>query len=313
MTEHEATASRVAWISHPLCLQHEMGPGHPECPDRLRAIESHLEQRGVLPQLQRLQAPLVTREALLRVHDAALVADILDVPVQGYRQIDPDTVMNVVTADAALHAAGAAVMAVDAVRAGQVQLAFCAVRPPGHHAERHRAMGFCFFNNIAVGVAHGLASGLERVAVLDFDVHFGNGTGDIFRDDPRVLVCNTYQSPLYPYWESDPGNVHLVDVALKPGADGAAFRAAVEQRWWPALEAHAPQLIFVSAGFDAHAADPLAHLRLQEEDYTWIGAQLRQKARDYCNGHIVASLEGGYDLQALAHSTAAFLGPFLSD
>lgn len=301
----------VAWITHPACFAHEMGVGHPECPARLRAIESRLQRSGILEQLHCLEAPRASREALLRVHSAAHVDDVLDAPVAGYRQIDPDTLANPHTAEAALRAAGAAVLAVDTVQAGQAGLAFCAVRPPGHHAERDRSMGFCFFDNLAVGVAHALAGGVRRVAVVDFDVHYGNGTANIFRDDPRVLVCNTYQSPLYPYWESDAANAHLVDVPLHAGTSGAAWRTAVEQAWFPALEAHRPELLFVSAGFDAHRDDPLAHLNLEAVDYAWLAAWLRAFAARHCRGRVVAALEGGYDLHALAESVEAFLRPFL--
>lgn len=306
-----AAQPKVAWITHPACLAHEMGVGHPECPARLRAIESRLVRSGLMERLQRREAPRASRAALLRVHTARHVDDVLAVPACGYRQIDPDTLANCHTAEAALRAAGAVVEAVDAVRAGQATLAFCAVRPPGHHAERDRSMGFCFFDNIAVGVAHALAAGLRRVAVVDFDVHYGNGTASIFRDDPRVLVCNTYQSPLYPYWESDAANAHLVDVPLRAGTDGAMWRAAVERAWFPALEAHRPELLCVSAGFDAHRDDPLAHLGLEATDYRWMAVQLKALAARYSDGRIVATLEGGYDLHALAESVEAFLRPFL--
>ncbi len=288
-----------------------MGVGHPECPARLRAIESRLQRSGVLERLQRLEAPRASREALLRVHSAAHVDDVLDAPASGYRQIDPDTLANPHTAEAAQRAAGAAVLAVDTVQAGQAELAFCAVRPPGHHAEYDHSMGFCFFDNLAVGAAHALAGGLRRIAVVDFDVHYGNGTANIFRNDPRVLVCNTYQSPLYPYWASDAANVHFVDVPLRAGTDGAAWRAAVERAWFPALEAHRPELLFVSAGFDAHRDDPLAHLNLEAADYAWLAAWLQAFAARHCHGRVVATLEGGYDLHALAESVEAFLQPFL--
>lgn len=305
--------SRVAWISHAECLEHEMGYGHPECPARLRAIEAHLSAVGIAPRLLRLEAPRATRADLLRVHTRGLVEAILDAPVTGYRRVDPDTTMNEHTAEAALRAAGAALLAVDTVRAGKADLAFCAVRPPGHHAGRDKAMGFCFFNNLAVGVAHALAEGVRRVAVLDFDVHFGNGTAEIFRDDPRVLVCNTYEWPFYPFAQSDPHNRHLLDVPLPAGADGEEFRIAVEHCWWPAVEAHAPGMLFVSAGFDAHVADPLAGLRFGAPDYAWIGSQIKRMAERHCGGRVVATLEGGYDLNALGQSVAAFLQAFLDD
>jgi acetoin utilization deacetylase AcuC-like enzyme len=216
------------------------------------------------------------------------------------------------TAEAALHAAGAGVRAVELVLAAEAGLAFCAVRPPGHHAERRRAMGFCFFNNIAVAAAHALAQGLERVAILDFDLHYGNGTAGIFANDPRVVMYSTYEHPLYPYWEGIPGATNLVDVALPPGAGGEAFRAAVSERWFGAMLQQRPQLILVSAGFDAHAEDPLADLRLGYDDYAWVAARIQEVAEHCCPGRVVAMLEGGYSLHALARSVEHFLQPFLS-
>lgn len=305
------TTNKVLWISHAACLAHEMGAGHPECPQRLRAIEAQFVRTGLMQQLDRLDAPRATRADLLQAHSAAHVHNVLDVPVSGYRQIDADTAANAHTAEAALRAAGAVILAVDKVRATQTPLAFCAVRPPGHHAERDSVMGFCFFNNLAVGVAHALANGVERVAVVDFDVHYGNGTSDIFRDDARVLVCNTYESPLYPDWQSDPANPHLIDVALRAGSDSQTWRAAVRRHWWPALQAHRPQLVFVSAGFDAHRDDPLADLCLGVDDYAWVGAYLRTLVTRCGGAGVVASLEGGYDLPALATSAEAFVRAFV--
>lgn len=303
--------SPVAWITHPTCLQHEMGPYHPESPARLQAIEERLLATGLLPRFQRLEAPQATREALARAHSNKHIERILGArPGAGYLQLDPDTAMNAHTAEAALRAAGAAVLAVDTVLADRAELGFCAVRPPGHHAERAKPMGFCFFNNIAVAAAHALASGLSRVAVLDFDVHYGNGTADIFRDDARVLVCSTYQDPLYPYWRADHGIAHLLDVALSPGTGSTEYRAAVTDRWLPALEAFAPELLLVSAGFDAHADDPLAGLKLQTDDFGWTAELLRDLAARHCGGRIVATLEGGYNVHALARSVEAFLRPF---
>lgn len=301
----------VAWITHPACLLHEMGPYHPESPERLQAIEDRLLVAGLSPLFLRLDAPRAERAALAQVHSEALIGRVLDArPGDGYVQLDPDTAMNAHTAEAALRAAGAAVLAVDTVLADRAELAFCAVRPPGHHAERATPMGFCFFNNIAVAAAHALARGLSRVAVLDFDVHYGNGTADIFRDEPRVLLCSTYQDPLYPYWRADHGIAHLLDVALAPGAGSAEYRRAIEQRWLPALHAFAPELLLVSAGFDAHTADPLAGLNLTTEDFGWTAERLQGVAARHCGGRIVASLEGGYEVHALARSVEAFLRPF---
>jgi acetoin utilization deacetylase AcuC-like enzyme len=305
----------TAWITHPACGLHEMDAGHPESPARLAAIQDRLLARGVLQLLHEVEAREATREELLRAHTPAHVQQMLDmhVPSGSLIRVDPDTSMGPYTLKAALRAAGAAVQGVDMVLAGEAGLAFCAVRPPGHHAERDRAMGFCFFNNIAVAAAHALAQGLQRVAVLDFDVHYGNGTADIFRDDPRVLMCSTYQDPLYPYWAGKGTVRHLIDVSLPPGADGALFRDAVAANWLPALQRFQPQIILVSAGFDAHRADPLAQLRLTEDDFRWIGRVIRDVAAACAGNRVVATLEGGYDVDALARSVEAFLLAFLGD
>lgn len=302
----------VAWITHPACLQHDMGSLHPERPQRLQAIEDRLRASGISDFLQREEAPLATREQLLRVHSAQHIDSLFGADLsRGPRSIDGDTIQSGHTLEAALHAAGAAVLGVEQVLADRAGLAFCAVRPPGHHAERDRAMGFCFFNNIAVGAAHALALGLDRVAILDFDLHYGNGTADIFLEDPRVGLYSTYQHPLYPQWTGAPRATHLVDVPLRAYSGGEAFRAAVTEHWLPALERQKPQLILVSAGFDAHAQDPLGDLRLGYEDYRWIGALIRDLAEHCCEGRVVASLEGGYELHALARSVEFFLQPFL--
>ncbi len=303
----------VAWITHPSSLRHDMGEGHPECPQRLQAIEDHLRRSGLLDFMQQLEAPAAATAQLLRAHDRAHVERVLQADTaHGPVWHDPDTAQGPHTAEAALHAAGAAVKAVELVLAEQAGLAFCAVRPPGHHAERTRAMGFCFFNNVAVAAAHALAQGLERVAILDFDVHYGNGTADIFAGDPRVVLYSTYQHPLYPYWESRANQANRVDVALPPGAGSEEFRSAVRSRWLGRMLEQKPQLILVSAGFDAHAEDPLADLRLGYDDYSWIAAQIQDVAERCCPGRVVATLEGGYSLHALARSVERFLQPFLS-
>lgn len=299
------------WITHPACTRHEMGAGHPESIERLHAIQDRMNASGLLPMFRQATAPLAPREALVRVHEPRLVDFLLAARPQAgdYQRIDADTAMNAHTVEAAQAAAGAVILGVDEVLAGKTRFAFCAVRPPGHHAERRRAMGFCVFNNVAVGAAHALASGIERVAIVDFDVHYGNGTSDIFRDDPRVLVCNTYQDPYYPGWVSDPSRSHIVDAPLKYGDGSAAFRAAVDTRWAPAIEAFQPQLILVSAGFDAHGQDPLAGLDFSFDDYAWIGTRIREWADAHAHGRVVATLEGGYDLYALARSVEAFVRP----
>jgi len=300
------------WISHPLFLQHEMGEGHPECPERLRAIEGRMLSSGLDMFLHHLQAPAASVEDLARVHEADHIESVLRTrPTEGYQRIDPDTLMNAYTAEAALHAAGAGIAGVDLVLDGKASFVFCAVRPPGHHAERHRGMGFCLFNNIAVAAGHALSRGLKRVAIVDFDVHYGNGTADIFTGDPRVLLCNTYQFPLYPDWQGDPHRRDRIDVALPPGASGEDFRHEVEARWAPALDAFKPELILVSAGFDAHHRDPLADLRFTEADYEWVGNFLHRVAQRHCKNRLVAMLEGGYDVTALSRSVEAFVRAFV--
>ncbi|WP_420465410.1 histone deacetylase family protein [Panacagrimonas sp.] len=294
------------WITHPTCHLHDMGPGHPESPARLAAIEDRLRASGLMDFLQRELAPAATREQLLRVHSAEHLA----LMQRGPRIVDGDTEQTEHTLDAALHAAGAVVHGVECVLRDRAHFAFCAVRPPGHHAERDRAMGFCFFNNAAVGAAHALSLGLERVALIDFDVHYGNGSADIFRDDPRVWMYSTYQQRLYPHWRGAPDVAHLIDASLPGGAGSEALRTAVTQTWLPALQRQQPQLILVSAGFDAHAADPLADLHLSFDDFRWLGQVLREVAADCCEGRVVATLEGGYDLHALARSVESFVQPF---
>ncbi|MBI5430834.1 MAG: histone deacetylase family protein [Nitrosomonadales bacterium] len=300
---------QTAYISHKLCLKHDMGAHHPECPARIHAIEDQLIASGLFVYLQHHDAPEATREQLLRVHDADYVDSIAAVaPQHGMVQLDGDTAMNPYTYHAALRAAGAVVMGVDLVMAGRVENAFCNIRPPGHHAERGRAMGFCIFNNVAVGAAHALAQhGLQRVAIADFDVHHGNGTENIFHGEPRVMLCSTFQHPFYPYAGADSGNDHIINVPLPAGTSGAEFRAAVTQHWLPALEDFQPQMILFSAGFDAHRDDDMAMLRLTEPDYAWVTEQVKRIADKYARGRIVSALEGGYELHALARSAQAHI------
>ena len=303
----------VAWITHPSSLKHDMGKGHPECPQRLQAIDDRLRMGGLLDFMLQVQAPPASLEQLLRVHDRAHIERILQADAShGPVWQDPDTAQGPHTSEAALHAAGAGVKAVDMVLAEQAGMAFCAVRPPGHHAERSCAMGFCFFNNIAVAAAHALSGGLKRIAILDFGLHYGNGTANIFAGDERVRLYSTYQHPLYPYWESRADIDNLVDVALPPGAGSREFRAAVSAHWLGSMMEQKPQMILVSAGFDAHAEDPLGDLRLGYDDYSWIAAQIQRVAEDCCPGRVVAMLEGGYSLHALARCTERFLQPFLT-
>lgn len=299
----------TAYFTHPDCLAHEMGPHHPEQPARLTTIESALRKAALFEQLCTLAAPAVTHEELCRVHSPDYVQAIEEVaPHHGLVFIDPDTSMNPHSLEAARRAAGAVVAAVDAVMAGQVGNAFCAVRPPGHHACRARAMGFCLFNNVAVGAAHALAAhGLSRVAIVDFDVHHGNGTEDIFHDDPRVLLVSSFQHPFYPFSGADSGNDHVIPLPLAAGSGSWEFRRAWEDAGLPALERFAPEMIFFSAGFDAHRDDPLAELNLVEADYAWLTACVLAVADRHAQGRVVSTLEGGYDLAALARSALAHL------
>jgi len=299
----------TAYITHPSSLRHEMGPGHPECPERLSAIQDHLLMRGLLDLMPPYDAPAATHEQLARVHDSLYIAQLIDsAPTEGYFHVDPDTQMNPYTLQAAYHAAGAAVLAAELVVRGEVQSAFCNVRPPGHHAERGQAMGFCFFNNVAVGIAHALeALGIERIALADFDVHHGNGSENIFAGDERVLMVSTFQHPLYPYLGDVPQGPNMVNVPLAARTGGEAMRAAVLDRWLPALDEFRPQMIFISAGFDAHREDDMANLGWVESDYAWITRHLKDVAERHCGGRIVSTLEGGYDLSALPRSVAAHL------
>ena len=294
--------------THSACLRHDPGPGHVERPARLRAVLQALDHDRYAA-LDRVEAPPATREQLLRVHDAAHISEVLlGAPAGEMLALDQDTVMGPGSTEAALHAAGAVVAAVDAVLGGSAQRAFCAVRPPGHHATRERAMGFCLFNNVAVGAAHALAAhGLKRVAIADFDVHHGNGTQDIFEREPRVLFASSHQSPLYPDsgGEDERGCGNIVNGVLSPGAGSHEFRELWDAVLLPRMHAFRPQLLLISAGFDAHASDPLADIRLGEEDYAWLTERLVALARRHAEGRIVSTLEGGYDLAALAASAAA--------
>ncbi|MFC5437275.1 histone deacetylase family protein [Rhodanobacter umsongensis] len=300
--------------THPACLQHDPGPGHAERPARLRAVLQALDQDRYAA-LDRVEAPLATREQLLRVHSAAHVERILaGAPATGQRRLDEDTLMSPGSAEAALRAAGANVAAVDAVMKGDGLRAFCAVRPPGHHATRDQAMGFCLFNNIAVAAAHALAAhGLKRVAIADFDVHHGNGTQAIFEHEPRVLFVSSHQSPLYPGsgHEDERGLGNIVNGPLSPGAGSHEFRELWDGVLLPRLAAFRPQLVLVSAGFDAHRNDPLADIRLGHEDYAWITGRLATLARTHASGRLVSTLEGGYDLAALAACACAHVSALM--
>lgn len=300
--------------THPACLQHDPGEGHPESPSRLRSVLRALDHDRFAA-LDRIEAPRATREQLLRVHGADHVDSILAIaPAGGTVRLDEDTLMSPGSAEAALRAAGALVAAVDLAMAGGGR-AFCAVRPPGHHATRTQAMGFCLFNNVAVAAAHAIAEhGLKRIAIADFDVHHGNGTQDIFERDPRVLFVSSHQSPLYPETgrEDERGAGNIVNATLAAGDGSQEFRELWEGALLPRLYAFKPQLVLISAGFDAHRADPLAQLRLDTEDYAWITGRLVDLAYAHAADRLVSTLEGGYDLQALAASVGAHVAELMA-
>jgi len=299
----------TAFITHGDCMKHDMGAYHPECPARLAAIDDRLIASGIAPYLAHHDAPLATLGQLARVHPDAYIEAIRAArPARGIVHLDPDTAMNPGTWDAALRAAGAAVLATDLVAGGAAESAFCSVRPPGHHATRTRAMGFCIFNNVAVGAMHALeAHGLERVAIIDFDVHHGNGTEEIFEDDDRVLMGGSFQHPFYPYSGTDHPARNMFNVPLPAGTGSEGFREAAERVWLPALDDFAPQMIFFSAGFDAHVEDDMAMLRFVDQDYAWVTEQVKAVADRHARGRIVSVLEGGYALSALGRSVVQHL------
>jgi len=299
----------TALISHPDTLLHVMDGYHPESPARITAIKDRLAKDGLMEHLQLHEAPLATDEQLTRVHSAAYVKRIREIaPPAGIVRLDADTAMGPMTLSAALHAAGAVVLAADLVMTGKADNAFCCVRPPGHHAGIAHAAGFCIFNNVAVGVAHVIAKhGIERVAIIDFDVHHGDGSENIFKDNPKVMLCSTFQHPFYPYRGADSRTDRMINVPLPAMTDGKAFRQAVESEIAPALEKFKPQVVFVSAGFDAHSLDPLAELRLVRDDYVWMTEFIKDVAARHAQGRIVSALEGGYDLPSLADSATAHI------
>lgn len=278
-----------------------MGADHPECPERLHAINDQLIASGLLDHLIHYDAEKASKAQLTQVHSNEYVEWVFQhAPAEGMINLDGDTAMNKYTLNAALHAAGAAVQAVDLVMAGEVENAFCSIRPPGHHAGRFGASGFCIFNNIAVAAAHAIKHHqLQRVAILDFDVHHGDGTEDIFHDNPQVMLCSTFRHPFYPYTGAGSGNDHIINVPLAAGTRGAEFREAVTEHWLPALDRFQPQFLLISAGFDAHYEDDMGGLALKEGDYLWITETLKQVAKKHAQGRIVSILEGGYALHAL--------------
>ena len=294
-------------FSHDACLAHDTGPGHAECASRLQAVAGAL--KAAFDDLEWIEAPRATRGQLLRVHADCLLHAVLESRPHDRIWLDPDTVLSPASPEAGLRAAGAVVAAVDRVLGGEFKRAFCAVRPPGHHATSSAAMGFCLFNSIAIGATHALDKyGLSRIAIADFDVHHGNGTQAIFEREPRVLFASSHQMPLYPDsgHPAERGAHHnIFNAALAPGADGAQFREAWRTRLLPQIDAFRPQLVMISAGFDAHRLDPLAQLALEAEDFAWITRELVSIAERHGEGRVVSSLEGGYDLQGLSASCVA--------
>jgi acetoin utilization deacetylase AcuC-like enzyme len=311
--------SRTGYFTHPDCSKHEMGTGHPECPERLDAINDHLLYIGLMDGLLHHKAPLADIAVLELAHSKrhvaamdslhnTLVQDIADDSTgkKRYAQIDPDTAMNAHTWSAVRHAAGAALAATDAVIAGELANAFCAIRPPGHHAEHDRAMGFCVINSVATAAKYALEHhGLSRVAIVDFDVHHGNGTQDIVSGDERILLFSSFQHPFYPHSGYDHNASNVVNMPLPIYTKGDVYRKLVEANWLPHLEAFKPEMIFISAGFDAHKDDDLGQLGLVEADYAWITSKIKDIAQTHCGGRIVSCLEGGYNLNALARSVEA--------
>ncbi len=299
----------TALISHPDTLLHVMDGSHPESPARVTAIQNKLSATGLMSLLKQYEAPVATIKQLERVHTPEYVKHIHQIaPKAGLVRLDPDTAMGPMSLSACLHASGAAVLATDLVIKKQADNAFCCVRPPGHHAGKAHAAGFCIFNHIAVGVAHALqAHKLQRIAIIDFDVHHGDGTEDIFKDDPRVMLCSSFQHPFYPHRGADTRSDRMINVGLPAKTDGKSFKETVLLEFKPALDRFKPQMLFVSAGFDAHAEDPLADLALIREDYIWITQFIKDIAASYAQNRIVSLLEGGYHLPSLADAAEAHI------
>lgn len=303
----------IAILSHPDCLLHADSNGHPEQPDRIKVIEQTLKNSKIKDQLQFFLAPEVLLEQLYRVHNKNYVKTILEIaPKKGIVNLDLDTFMNEYTLPAALRAAGGAVNAVDLIMSKQVKAAFCNVRPPGHHAERARAMGFCIFNNVAVAAAHALEHyKLKRVAIIDFDAHHGNGTENIFQNDKRVLFCSSFQYPFFPFSGIDTKSQHIINIPLMAGTTSREFRSEIEQYWLSAIADFKPQIIFFSAGFDGHYQDPISNMELTELDYAWLTTRIKHIADKCCQGRIVSVLEGGYCLEVLGQCALAHINALI--
>jgi acetoin utilization deacetylase AcuC-like enzyme len=308
----------TGYFTHSDCRLHEMGPGHPECPQRLDAIEDRLLITGLDQALQRREAAPASLSDIELAHDRMYVASLRgltdalaeDMQAGGptHSALDPDTSMNVYTWMAALRSTGAALEATDAVMGGELENAFCAVRPPGHHACHDKAMGFCFFNHVAIAAKYALERhGLKRVAIVDFDVHHGNGTEDIVAGDDRILMVSFFQHPFYPEGGAQKTDANLVNLPVPAYTKGMDIREMIDMMWMPRLEAHQPEMIFISAGFDAHREDDLGQLGLVEQDYVWITQRIKDLAHKYAKGRIVSCLEGGYNLSALSRSVEAHL------
>ena len=308
----------TGYFSHPDCKKHEMGAGHPECPERLDAIDDWLLATGVAAALDQREAPLAALRDIELAHGRMMVAGIrglsdaltdeINAGGPSHAQIDPDTSLNVYSWNSALRAAGATIAATDAVMAGEMENAFCAVRPPGHHACRDHSMGFCIFNSVAVAAKYALARhGLARVAIIDFDVHHGNGTEDIIRGDDRILMLSFFQHPFYPHSGTRGQADNMVNIPVAAYTKGAEVRELIDLLWIPRLEEFKPEMLFISAGFDAHRDDDLGQMGLVEQDYAWITDRLKNVAKRHAKGRIVSSLEGGYNLNALARSVEAHI------
>jgi len=294
----------TAYITHPDCLEHDTGVGHPESIQRMYAIRDRLVASRLYDFLKHVDAPEATHQQLLRVHSNDYLSDLISkIPQQGHAHLDPDTVVSPGSLKAAYRSAGAVVKAVDMLMNEECKNAFCAVRPPGHHAERSRAMGFCLFNNIAVGAAHAISTfKLEKIAIVDFDVHQGNGTEQIFYNNKRILFCSTFQHPFYPFTPLYEYTDRMISVPLEATAKSEEFKKAVTEHWLPAIQKFQPEMIFISAGFDAHRDDDMSNVSLTDDDYRWVTEQLIDVANTSARGRIVSALEGGYELHSLARS-----------
>ncbi len=303
----------IAFISHADCALHETTSYHPDTAERLEAIHDRLIASGLEMIMHFHDAPMVTVEQLCRVHDAGYVNDIFHKLQENERVwLDADTLMVSASLTAAQRGAGAVIKAVDLVMKNEARTVFCCVRPPGHHAEHNKAMGFCIFNNVAVGVAHAMAKyKLERIAIIDFDAHHGNGTEDIFRGQSEVLLCSSFQHPFYPDTGVPGKHDNMINIGLPAGSSGEQFRQLIEQQWLPELEAFQPELIFISAGFDGHREDDMSDLDFVEEDFAWVTREVKKIADKFAQGRIVSTLEGGYAMSALGRSVASHIDALL--